>query len=591
MSYQRIFVAGFMIIGLLTGCSSDDGGTSSPSPSSSGAVSDGPGPATLQAMFTHPVGNAQSGQEVFRFETFGNQKFWTDAAKLPQGIAAARITPLQALQVGLSVNVEALNDSTKQAVVAAIQQVQGGADPKTTAFGDPAVTLSLINQNAVIGVVAFGPNGQRKPLGGSDTLNLAAGDKVGLTCAACHAVTDQSILPPLKALNTTGSIGKEIDGPTAHGLDVGKILALPLNSLAYLPMLQLQFETLNGTTIGRGQFPGLKTTATSLPTETEADAYLTGTNPDGSRFYPVGQFDAFPEGIGNPLHIAPFFRTDLSAPWGIDGAVAQLQDFNNNVYTVSLDPTSILTPGGRQFLKTQAGPAGDELAEDYERVLRATGVIAQGQAITDVIPFVQAQTQAPSAGAATGRRVDETKLLDLNAYLNSLPAPAAPSFDSVKAARGKDVFRSSCTSCHQVDPNKFVPTDVIPMPIIYPGYQPTVLLQRQPPLSNVQNSEGPSPFFDDRMVVLDASRRGEVRGTSLTLLLDLTRKKSLLHDDSVSGNSFEEAADLLLNPSRGDKAAHAVFIPDPGQRSDVIEFLRSLQTDPPRVTVPSPEPQ
>lgn len=592
MSCHRMLAATFLVVGLLAGCNSNDTETSTPpSSSSSGAGSDGPGPATLPAMFAHPVGNTQAGQEVFRFETFGNQKFWTDAAKLPQGIAAAGITPLQALQVGLSVNVDALNEGTKQAVAAAIQQVQGGADPNTTVFGDPAVTLSLINQNAVIGVVAFGQNGQRKPLGGSGTLNLAAGDKVGLTCAACHAVTDQSVLPPLRALKTTGSIGKEIDGPTAHSLDVGTILALPLNSLAYFPMLQLQFETLNGATIGRGQFAGLKTTATSLPTEAQADAYLTGTNPDGSRFYPVGQFDAFPEGIGNPLHIAPFFRTDLSAPWGIDGAVAQLQDFNNNVYTVSLDPTSILTPGGRQFLKTQAGPAGDELAEDYERVLRATGVIAQGQAITDVIPFVQAQTEAPSARAATGRRVDETKLLDLNAYLNSLPAPAAPSFDSVKAARGKDVFRSSCTSCHQVDPNKFVPTDVIAMPTIYPGYQPTVLLQRQPPLSNVQNSEGPSPFFDDRMVVLDASRRGEVRGTSFPLLLDLTRKKSLLHDDSVSGNNFEEAADLLLNPSRGDKAAHAVFITDSGQRSDVVEFLRSLQTDPPRVTVPSPEPQ
>ena len=586
-----MFTIGCVIAFLGTGCSGDDNNPPPAANSGGGSGSnEGPGPAALPALFVHPVGNAPAGQEVFRFETFGNQKFWTDAAKLPQGIAAAGITPLQALQVGLSVNVEALNDATKQAFATAIQMVKDGADPKTTAFGDPAVTLSLINQNAVIGVVAFGPNGQRKPSGGTGTLNLAGGDKVGLTCAACHAVTDQSVLPPLKALKTTGSIGKEIDGPTPHGLDVGKILALPLNSLAYFPMLQLQFEALNGATIGRGKFAGLKTTSTSLPTEAQADAYLTGTNTGGGRFYPVGQFDAFPDGIGNPLHIAPFFRADLSAPWGIDGGVAQLQDFNNTVFTVSLDPTSILTPGGRQFLKTVAGPVGDEIAEDYERVLRATGVIAQGQQVTDVIPFVQAQTEEPSARATTGRRVDETKLLDLNAYLNSLPAPEAPSFDSAKATRGQDVFRSTCTSCHQSNPNKFVPTNVIPMPTIYPGYQPTVILARQPPLSDVQNSEGPSPFFDDRMIVLDASRRGDVRGAALPLLLDLTRKTSFLHDDSVSGESFDEAAELLLNPSRGEKAAHAVFIADPGQRSDVIEFLRSLQTDPPRVTVPVPPP-
>ena len=591
-----VMIMGVTIVTLMSGCSSDDSSNGGP-PGPAASASDGPGPSVLPAKFVHAVGSAQAGQEIFRFETFGNQRFWTDAAKLPQGIAAAGITPLQALQVGLSVNFDALNAATKQALGAALQQVTNGADPNTTAFGDPAVTLSLINQNAVIGVVAFGPDGKRKALGNSGTLNIPGGDKVGLTCAACHAVTDKSVLPPMPALNTTGSIGKEIDGPTAHGLDVGKVLSLPLNTLAYYPMLEVQFESLNGATIGRGTFPGLKTTSTNLPTEAEADTYLTGVNQNGSRFYPVGQFDAFPDGIGNPLHIAPFFRTDLSAPWGIDGAIEKLEDFNNTVFTVSLDPTSLLTPNGRKFLHTVAGPAGDELADDYERVLRATGVIGPGQAATDVIPFVQAQDITPGMKGATGRRVDETKLLDLNAYLNSLLAPAAPPFDSAKAARGRELFRTTraaagagCTSCHQVDPNKFVPTDVIPIETIYPGYSPLLIFPRTRPLSDIQDSGGPSPFFDDRMIVLDATRggRGEVRGTSLVLLLDLTRKKSFLHDDSVAGANFDEAADRLLDPVRSDTAAHPFFVADAAQRSDVIEFLRSLQTDPPRSLLPVP---
>ena len=584
----RIGIAGLMIAVLLTGCNS---GNDSPPPVPGAAtVSDGPGPSALPAKFVHEVGSAQAGQEVFRFETFGNQRFWTDAAKLPQGIAAAGITPLQALQVGLSVNVDALNDATKAAVTAALLQVTNGADPNSTALGDPKVTLSLINQNAVIGVVAFNPDGTRKAVANTGVLDIPGGDKVGLTCAACHAVTDKSVLAPTPALNTTGSIGKEIDGPTPHGLDVGKILSLPLNSLAYYPMLQVQFESLNGATIGRGSFPGLKTTASSLPTEAEADAYLTGTNPNGNRFYPVGQFDAFPDGIGNPLHIAPFFRTDLSAPWGIDGGIEKLEDFNDTVFTVSLDPTSLLTPTGRQFLTSVAGPAGDELAEDYERVLRATGVILPGQAVTDVIPFVEAQDIPRGMKAATGRRVDETKLLDLNAYLNSLPAPKAPTFDAAKAARGREAFRAirvpagtGCTSCHQVDPNKFVPTNVVAMETIYPGYQPTVIFPRTRPLSDIQNSEGPSLFFDDRVIILDGTRggRGEVRGSSLVLLLDLPRKKAFLHDDSVAGKDFDEAANLLLDPVRGAQAAHPFFVTDPGQRGDVVEFLRSLETNPP----------
>src|SRR5258708_1797182 len=123
--------------------------------SQQGVLSEGPPPDLLPPAFQHAVGDAAAGLTVFRYETFGNQGFWTDAMQLPQGIAAAKVTPLQALQLGLSVNVDALNAATVQAFGTALQQVLTGTDPAKTAFGDPNVTLSLINQNAVIGVVAF----------------------------------------------------------------------------------------------------------------------------------------------------------------------------------------------------------------------------------------------------------------------------------------------------------------------------------------------------------------------------------------------------------------------------------------------------
>lgn len=68
------------------------------------------------------------------------------------------------------------------------------------------------------------------------------------------------------------------------------------------------------------------------------------------------------------------------------------------------------------------------------------------------------------------------------------------------------------------------------METIYPGYSPMLILTRPRPLSDIQNSEGPSPFFDDKLIVVDATRsnRGEVRGTALPLLLDLPRKTALL---------------------------------------------------------------
>ncbi len=556
---------------------------------------DFPDPRDLPAKFVHPKGDITMGQEVFRFETFGNQGFWTDAMQLPQGLAAANLTPLQALQLGLHVNFDALNQPTQAALGDALTMVNNGADPNTTAFGDPAVTLSMINQNAVIGVVTFDPAGVRKPTANSGSLDLGAGDKVGVSCALCHAITDDSILPASPALMTRGSVGRQVDGPTPHGLDVGQILAAANRTLAYYPMLQLQFDTLNNATIGRG-FAGLSTNGTTTPTEADADAYLTGTDAQGNRFYPVGQFDAFPDGIGNPLHIAPLFRTDLSAPWGIDGGVAMLQDFNNTVFTVSLDPTTLLTTGGRAFLNAIAGGLGDEIAADYEQVLTSIGIN-----VATETPYITAGDGLPPGTmlSTVGLRVDDTRLNNLNGYLDTLRAPPALPVNATLQSRGREIFRTlassggaSCTECHQTDPNRFVPPNVIPMAGIYPGYDPALIAQRALPLSDIQNSGGVNPYFDDRMVVLDATRggRGEVRGVALPLLLDLARRTSLLHDDSIQGTSFDEAADLLMDPARGPNGAHPFYVANSLDRRAVIEFLRGLQTlrpslvrvDPPR---------
>lgn len=551
-------------------------------------VSDGPGPASLPAAFAHATGTASAGQTVFRYETFGNQRFWTDAVRLPQGIAAANLTPLQALQLGLSVNIDAVNPATKAAIQTAITQINGGAAANTTAFGDPAVTLSLINQNAIIGVVAFNPDGSAKAPANTGTLNIAGGDRVGVSCASCHAITTGSVLPATPALGTVGTIGVEIDGPTNHSLDVGRIFATAQNSLAYYPFLQVRFDSLSGATIGRG-FAGLQTAAGVIPTEAQADAYLTGTNTAGDRYYPVGNFDDTFDGNGNPLHITPLFRTDLAAPWGSDGGVAMLDNFSNLVYNVALDPTVLLTPEGRTLLTTLAGPAGTELADDYERILRATGVLPAGPVGGPLtgIPYVTVSTTG-AAGTEkfpAGRRVDNTKLLDLNAYLNAQQSPAPPNdINAASAARGREIFRTTaaaggggCTSCHNVDQKKFVPTNVIPFATIYPGYAPTVILNRTAPLGPVSNSEGPSPFFDDKMVVVDATRRvpPDVKGNALPLLLDLPRRKTLLHTDEVRGTSFATASEALLNPARGPQVAHPFYITDAAKRADVIEFLRA----------------
>lgn len=498
------------------------------------------GPANQGPRVPRQDGDATNGREVFRFETFGNEGFWTDAARVPQGVVKAKVTPLKALQLGLSVDVDALDPATQQVVAKELQKDPTGV--KSKLFNDPKTTLKLLNANAVIGIVVKDSNGDGK-------LDVAKGDKVGVSCAICHTMTDGAILN----VPAGGSIGHRQDGRTNHNLNVGAIFATAANSRAFYPVLQLSLTANGGKTLGRAP-QGL----TEKSSEKDVDAYLS--NP---AFYPVGMFDDSADGNGDPMHITPLFRQDLAAPFGSEGTFDKLDDFNNLVYTALFDPTNLTTPGGRAFLHKLGGAAGDEIADDYVKVLKDTKVTGY--------PFVKASPhpQPGSLAAPIGIRVDNQKLLDLNAYLVSLPAPDGADVDVQVVARGRQLFRSSgCTTCHNVEQGKPVPSFIVPMKEIFPGDNPVVLAQRMPPLNPVQDT--PGVFFDDKMAVVNASIRGDIRGNALPLLLDLARKPVFLHDDTV------KTLDSLFDPARGATAPHPFYLSDTRARADLIAFLRSL---------------
>lgn len=50
------------------------------------------GPHSAEAPVVHATGDVALGKQVFRFETFGNERFWTDAVRLQQGVVAAGVT-------------------------------------------------------------------------------------------------------------------------------------------------------------------------------------------------------------------------------------------------------------------------------------------------------------------------------------------------------------------------------------------------------------------------------------------------------------------------------------------------------------------
>jgi cytochrome c2 len=494
-------------------------------------------PSAASIPFNKGVGRAIAGREVFRFETFGNESFWTDAMRMPKGILDAKVTPIQALKAGLMIDIDAIPKDMQEKLAAELKTDM--SLQQAPMLNDVMTTVKLIEANAVIGMVPKDTNGDGK-------IDIASGDKVGVSCALCHTVTDKSVYD----MPGGGSIGHRIDGPAALTLDVGKLLALAANSRAFYPFLQ---TTLGGKTIGRAP-KGL----TADSTEEEVDAYL-----NNKDFYPVGMFDDTPDGNGNPVVITPLFRQDLAKPFGSAGEQATFENFSNGVYTVAFDTVVLATPDGHKFLGAVGGKAGEQLASDYAKILADTGVTGY--------PFVQARKAGKPGDPATlvGRRVDEQKLADLKAYAESLPAPKGAKVDEQAAAEGRKLFVANCTSCHNVNQSKPVQLKLIDMKTIWPGYQPMVIAKRDPPLDPIQNAPG---TFDDKMIVVDASPGGGKRGNAVPMLLDLDRKTAFLHDASVKG------LDALLDSNRGPTAPHPFYITKPDQRANVVAFLRGLDT-------------
>jgi cytochrome c2 len=525
-----------LIIGVSVAACHDDHNSSGAAPSD--------GPSQTDNLPPSAMGDPVAGQAVFRFETFGNEGFWTDAAQLQQGFIAAGVTPITALKLGLSVDSDALDAATLAAISAELKTDLSPANAPL--LNDPATTVKLINANAIIGIVAKDSNGD-------GVIDITKGDKTGATCALCHTITDNSVFN----MPNGGSIGKRLDGRANHFLDFGTIAATALNSRALYPMLQLALQANGGASLGRAP-----TGLTPASSEADVDAYLSN-----KAYYPVGMFDDSVDGNGDPMHNSALFRQDLAAPYGTDGSIVMLDNFSNLVYTALLDPTNITTPGGRAFLEKLGGKAaGDEIVDGYIQVLTATGVTGY--------PYITATKLAVAPGtemAPIGLRVDNQKLIDMNAYLASLQAPPGVVTNAASGANGRTLFRTNCTSCHNVTQGIPVPDFIVAMKTIFPGDNPvTLLAMRDPPLNPILNTV--DNIFDDKMAVVNASQRGDIRGTALPLLLDLARKPNFLHDNSVPD------LDTLFNPTRGANAPHPFYFSDSSQRADVVEFLKELDT-------------
>ncbi|HKW75871.1 MAG TPA: hypothetical protein VJN64_10125, partial [Terriglobales bacterium] len=131
------------------------------------------------------------------------EDFWGGALGLHKAIEGAKfggvgpgVSPATALAVGLKVDQDALP-------LAVVQAIQAGQ----VDLNDPAVTLTLLKLNAVVGVTGFfNPDGSLKT--------------IGIQCALCHSTVDNAFAP---------GIGHRLDGWANRDLNVGAIVGLSPN--------------------------------------------------------------------------------------------------------------------------------------------------------------------------------------------------------------------------------------------------------------------------------------------------------------------------------------------------------------------------
>ena len=189
------------------------------------------------------------GRQIFRFDTFGDEAYWSDKLKLHRAIEGAKrggsgpgLSPKAALAAGLKVDMDAL----PAGLVDKIKKNEVDLE-------DPETTLALIKLNAVLGVRGtFNDDGSLRA--------------VGLTCAVCHSTVDDAFAP---------GIGHRLDGWPNRDLNVGQVILLAPDTSALTQLLGVNQATLKKVLLSWG--PG------------KFDAEL---NLDGKAFRPDGKSSA-----------------------------------------------------------------------------------------------------------------------------------------------------------------------------------------------------------------------------------------------------------------------------------------------------------
>jgi cytochrome c2 len=392
-----------------------------------------------------PVDLADWGRSVFRFETFGNERFWSDTLGLAEGLARRKITPNGLLALGVQFDGDKVPSDFRRSDV--------GIGPYT----DPRATRRLLDANAVIGLVA-------------------RGERIGVTCALCHSRADDRI---------GDGVGRRLDGLPNTRLKVGALIAWGERSRAYLPFLNL---------VGLGRGPRVDPAA-SPPDDPLASARLERDVDAALRAWPAGQSDVVPDGVGNPTDIMPVFNLVDVGPYNRDGFFQEAADAHNHFFSVVLDPTTLVATDGTAFLSMGAPIAWEgTLQGAYDALLSA------------IDPAMAKPRVTAERSGALGFRVSGEDLGALNAYLaRRLPPPAAADEQAIDA--GRRVFREAgCNECHLESPK--TTGAIVPLGELATGYAPK-RVDRAIAFGGVLQDDPDTAYDDRLIVMNAEWRRGK----------------------------------------------------------------------------------
>ena len=220
---------------LLTACedNGNDDNTGGGGDNGSGGDNGGGGDeAPLGSAEQNALSLIAEGRQTFRFETFGNEAFFSGALRLNEviqgealGGVGPGIDPTTALSLGLKVDSEALPEEVRTAL--------GNGEVDLTSVN---TTLDLLRLNAVVGLTGkFDSSGQL--------------ESIGLNCALCHSTVDNSF---------ARGIGVRIDGTPNRDINAGAILASSPDVSAFEGLLGVNADVVRTVlnAWGPGRFDG-----------------------------------------------------------------------------------------------------------------------------------------------------------------------------------------------------------------------------------------------------------------------------------------------------------------------------------------------